>query len=139
MIVMIYRMLQCTWGIFQSIGGLAVFLCHYSCPHQQFHGAVHTSWEKNSGVSLGMFIFTPRCEGEQGEKLKVHEYGHTWQSLILGPLYLPVIGLPSMVWFKAERFRKLRREKNLPYSAFYTEKWADWLGEKVTGSPSSGE
>lgn len=32
------------------------------------------------------------------QTLLVHEYGHTIQSMILGPLYLIVIGIPSTLW-----------------------------------------
>lgn len=146
----LYLLIQCTWGALQTLLGLGVFLIHYSCPHQRFYGAVHTCWTKNSGVSLGMFIFTPGngrdvsvreempVRGNASVKLKVHEYGHTIQSLLLGPFYLLVIGIPSMVWFRAPRLQKLRVQKQIPYSAFYTERWADWLGTKVTGLESDG-
>ena len=64
----------------------------------------------------------------------VHEYGHTIQSLILGPLYLIVMGIPSALW--AAFGSKKRREKQIPYGAFFTEKWANQLGEWVTGEKS---
>lgn len=55
------------------------------------------------------------------EKSIKHEYGHCIQSRILGPLYLIVIGLPSIMhaW--------LCRCKNHSYYDFYPEKWADKL------------
>lgn len=71
--------------------------------------------------------------------LQSHEYGHTIQSLLLGPLYLIVIGLPSLVWSRWKRFIRLRREKGIPYFWFYTERWADWLGERITKEKSGGE
>lgn len=48
-------------------------------------------------MSLGLFIFMfgGRYIGDE-ETLK-HEYGHSIQSKILGPLYLIVIGLPSLM------------------------------------------
>ena len=55
-----------------------------------------------------------------------HEYGHTLQSKILGPLYLFVIGLPSLIW--AGCFEDYRKENKISYYDFYTEKWADKLG-----------
>lgn len=91
-----------------------------------------------------MFIFTPGNRGDTADengasvKLKVHEYGHTIQSLLLGPFYLLVIGIPSMVWFHVPQLQKLRIQKQISYSAFYTECWADWLGTKVTGLESDG-
>ena len=60
--------------------------------------------------------------------------GHTIQSLILGPLYLIVIGIPSTMW--AFLFEKKRKDEQIPYGAFFAEKWANRLGERVTGEKS---
>ena len=51
-----------------------------------------------------------------------HEWGHTRQSLYLGPLYLIVIGIPSFLW--ACTYKWLKKD----YSWFYTESWANKLG-----------
>lgn len=55
-----------------------------------------------------------------------HEYGHFKQSLILGWLYLLVIGLPSFIWCNC--FDLYRLKNDIDYSSFYTEKWANKLG-----------
>jgi hypothetical protein len=88
---------------------------------------------------LGLFIFTPIEAGKRGDRLIVHEYGHTFQSLIFGPLYILVIGIPSLSWARLGRYKKLRASSGLSYSHYWTEKWADRLGEAVTGMPSLGE
>lgn len=124
--VWIYRLLQCTWGLPQTLVGLAVFLGCRRAPHQGFHGAVHTRWSGKGGISLGLFIFTPDSGDDWGGDMVWHEYGHTYQSLMLGPLYLLVIGLPSLIWCNC--FEKYRNINQVPYSAFYAEKWADALG-----------
>jgi hypothetical protein len=46
-------------------------------------------------ISLGMFIFT--FTPHVSDRLVRHEYGHSIQSMVLGPLYLLMIGIPSMV------------------------------------------
>ena len=74
---------------------------------------------------------------ELARKLLVHEYGHTIQSLILGPLYLIMIGIPSTLW--GFLFAKKRYEKQIPYCAFFTENWANKCGEYVTNEESIGE
>lgn len=76
------------------------------------------------GFSVGGFTFT----SEGATSVQPHEYGHTIQSLILGPLYLFVILIPSMIWFWC--FDEWRAKKDIPYSWFYPEKWADYLGAK---------
>ncbi|MCU7947074.1 MAG: hypothetical protein KZQ72_10615, partial [Candidatus Thiodiazotropha sp. (ex Cardiolucina cf. quadrata)] len=60
--------------------------------------------------------------GEHGVLL--HEYGHYLQSLLLGPLYLPLIGLPSICWAS---IKKAGYFPAVPYHAFPTEWWAERL------------
>ena len=57
----------------------------------------------------------------------MHEYGHTLQSKMLGPLYLIVIGLPSLIW--AWLYGPVIPWSKNGYYVFYTEKWAEKLGE----------
>lgn len=87
-----------------------------------------TYWKLTSGLTLGNFIF---INSLAGQKTLDHEYGHTLQSVILGPLWLIVIGLPSIIWCGA--FARYREKTNTDYYAFYTEKWADKLGKVKRG------
>ena len=73
---------------------------------------------------------------ELSNRLLVHEYGHTIQSLILGPVYLIFIGIPSTLWGFLPNLNKKRRDEKISYFDFFTEKWANSLGEKVTGEKS---
>lgn len=127
----LYTILQCTWGGIQTLAGLALFLWFAKAPHQCYHGAIHTKWNVDGGISLGLFIFTPDSEEEWCRQMAVHEYGHTWQSLILGPFYLIAVGIPSIIWCKCPGLIEIRKKKHLPYSAFYTERWADELGARM--------
>lgn len=71
------------------------------------------------GISLGRYIvLSPKLEGN--ERVYRHEYGHTRQSLFFGPLYLPVIGVPSLIHAALHR--------SGDYYKFWTERWADRLG-----------
>ena len=148
MMVLLYLLVQCTWGLLQTAAGAAVFLRYCRHPHRFYHGAVVTEYPLYSSLSLGFFIFLtdkpPRDRGgaipdhDIPRRLLVHEYGHTIQSLLLGPLYLPVIGLPSAVWAQLPRCQqKWRGEQS--YFNFYSEKTANLLGEAVTGEPSMGD
>lgn len=116
---------QWTWGVIQNLLGLVLFLFLARRNHRVFHGAVITTWKLGSSCSLGMFIFTARPYDSFTLK---HEYGHTIQSLILGPLWLFVIGLPSLIWCGC--FAKYREKHKVSYYSFYTEAWANKLGEK---------
>ena len=124
--------LQCTWGLAQTLIGAAVFLKHLRCPHRLYRGCIDTRWNSRGGMSLGLFIFTPSEESSRGEEVRVHEYGHCIQSIVLGPLYL-IVGLISVTWARLPYFRKLRKEKKIPYTACFVESWASKWGEYVTG------
>ena len=134
--VFLYTFIQWTWGILQNTAATLIFLRHINCPHRRFHGAIVTEWDKNRYMALGMFIFVKKgCD----ERLVVHEYGHTIQSVYLGPLFSLVIGLPSTVWARFSIFHKLRRNRKISYYSLYCERWANNLGEKFTGLPSMGQ
>lgn len=144
----LYCIWQCTWGILQSTLGAVVCLLHIRDKHYFYHGAIVTEWKNSSSVSLGMFVFITKepyfyeklsneyTMGELSQRLLVHEYGHTIQSLILGPLYLIVMGIPSTVWGFLPSLNKKRKDQQISYFAFFTESWANHLGEKVTGQKS---
>lgn len=99
-------------------------------------------------MSLGLFVFV--CAGadfagplrgqmrkeELARRLLVHEYGHTIQSLILGPVYLLAVGVPSTLWGFLPCLRRRRREQGASYFSFFPERWANQLGERVTGEVS---
>ena len=121
-----------------------MYLIYLNCPHRYYHGVIRTYWPLQSGLSVGQFIFTPQVPSEDdmsesarekrewSEKMAVHEFGHTLQSLLLGPLYLIVIGIPSLSWGLLPVFRKLRDNKDIRYTDLFCEKWASDWGEIIT-------
>ncbi len=139
----LFPIIQLTWGILQTLLGFIVFLLHIKDEHFFYNGAIITNWKGKSSVSLGLFVFVTKepyfyeklskeySKEELQSRLLVHEYGHTIQSLILGPLYLLVIGIPSTLWGFLPQLQINRKEKQISYFAFFTEKWANKLGEFV--------
>ena len=75
-------------------------------------------------VTLGQYVFISQTYQDQSATIK-HECGHVKQSLILGPLYLIVIGIPSILHAWLNDYIGCDEEEG--YSHFYTEKWADKL------------
>jgi len=128
----LFILLQCTWGIAQTLLGAIFFWKLRKYPHRFYRGCIDTQWDMRSGLSLGLFIFSPKDEIKDSEKIRVHEYGHCIQSMVLGPFYI-LIGLISIPWGRMAYFEKLRREKNLPYTACFVESWASKWGELATG------
>lgn len=74
------------------------------------------------GISLGNYVIVKKGFLEW-EDAWWHEYGHTRQSRILGPLYLLVVGIPSLTWAAI-----WQPTWKVSYYSFYTEAWADKLG-----------
>lgn len=115
----IWQILSWIWQAPQNVSGL-VFRLIYGQPNGRFRGVPVVICDRfPGGISLGRTIITNRIDWDSLR----HEYGHTRQSLYLGPLYLFVIGIPSLLWAGLYRIRKTGS-----YYAFYTEKWADKLG-----------
>ena len=147
MFAIFYILMQCTWGILQTFLGFIVFLINIKNKHYFYNGAIVTVREAPSSVSLGMFVFVTskpmkdkRIENkipdeEIEARLLVHEYGHTIQSLIFGPLYLIVMGIPSTLWGFLPSCQK-KRENGESYFSFFTERFANFLGEKITKEKS---
>lgn len=142
-IYIIFIILQWSWGIIQNIVGLVMFLININCKHYYYKGTIVTVWNKEEYcMGIGMFIFiSEKCpkDSEQNlslqetfERTRVHEYGHTIQSIILGPLFLLVIGIPSCMWANIPSMKQYRKNNRISYYSFYTEKWANCLGEYVT-------
>lgn len=73
-------------------------------------------------VTLGRYIFISSRASSDTIK---HETGHVKQSQLLGPLYLLLIGVPSIIW--AAVYKKIAPNKS--YYWFYTEKWANKLAQ----------
>ena len=140
----LYWLIQLTWGILQTFLGFINFIFHIKDKHYIFHGAIITEWNNKSSVSLGLFVFVTKepyfyeklkdeySKEELSRRLLVQEYGHTIQSLILGPLYLIIMGIPSTLWGFLPSLAKKRQNNKISYFSFFTEKWANYLGEKVT-------
>lgn len=90
---------------------------------------VATEW-RSFGVSLGNYIIFGKYMFPKLD-VRLHEFGHQRQSRMLGPLYLLIIGIPSLLGNIFDRiFHKkwdsVRRCKW--YYALPWEKWADELG-----------
>lgn len=117
---------QWIWGFPQNLVGLFLWIIHSSRNHiGSYKNALVTRWENERSLSLGMFIFIGYGAGERMIK---HEYGHSIQSLILGPLYLIVVGVPSLVWCNFNPIAYKWKSGMVSYFSRYPESWADRLG-----------
>ena len=130
------RVWHALWGLPQTILGLALWLAlGGGHRHAQFRSAYVKEWNLRAGLSMGMFIFVPR---RTRRPLLLHEYGHTIQSLMLGPMYLFVVVIPSVIWAGVPRFERMRTQRRYSYYRFYTERWANALVHRLTREDPEG-
>ena len=115
--------LDLTWGVIGTALGLASGLVM-----PLLGGEVQPQWGKYARVVApryldnwgGAYSLGPVLTGWSGFAHWRHEYGHTWQNRVLGPFYLFVTAIPSLI---------SAISKPGGHATFYTERWADrWSG-----------
>ena len=121
------KVLLWLWQLPQNILGLLVIL---------FTGAKYCNkgcWVttvSRFGVSLGEYIiFGPGPVSHDSLK---HEHGHQKQSLYLGPLYLLLIGLPSITGNIYDRIAHRYWDFQSRYYWYYKQPWEAWA-DKLGG------
>lgn len=88
----------------------------------------------NCGVSLGDYVILDYVKyfGKHFPITYNHEHGHQKQSLMLGPLYLIVVGLTSAIfnnlWDRIAHKKWSASKRYLWYYNRFPERWADKLG-----------
>ena len=106
--------------------GYLVMMCKDLGVDSRYKQATVIPCIMRGAITLGNYVFVG-LNSEYRKTVK-HELGHTIQSKILGPLYLIVIGIPSITYCGLRRLFPSLRKKN--YYDFYTEKWANNLSKK---------
>ena len=123
------RLLLYLWQLPQNLLGLLLAAIYApERKHIMDNGnVIYFSNRMQGGISLGKYSIVNTCHyrKELSECLKRdtvrHEaIGHAKQSLYLGPFYLLVVGLPSIVWAAICK-------DNKRYFKVYPENWADRL------------
>lgn len=86
------------------------------------NGATVYLMRKGGNVTLGKYIFINQDYTDKSLVIK-HECGHVRQSKKLGPLYIPLIGIPSLIHAMINDFIGCCSKSEDGYSHFYTERW----------------
>lgn len=107
------------WQLLQNLLGLLLRTIYKGNDSVYNDSIVRRSTAMRGGISLGKYIIINQWSTEKTVK---HEYGHTRQSKMLGPLYLFVVGLPSIL------HAALCSCKRHSYYDVFPENWADKLG-----------
>jgi len=117
------KVLLALWQAPQILFGLLVVLFLKARPSRRLDCGARVWWcTALLGVSFGpIIVLYERAE----LRAQLHEIGHSKQSTLLGPLYLVVIGLSSLIMNLLTRAGVLRADR---YYKRWPESWADSLG-----------
>lgn len=121
------------WQLPQNLAGLIFvsimyndrtgFYIDFKGPHPELPSSrIFLSDRMRGGITLGRYVVLALAYS-QDYNAWAHECGHSIQSMILGPLYLLIIGIPSLIWAAW-----WNNSRGVSYYSFYTERWADRLG-----------
>lgn len=116
------------WQLPQNLAGF--ILSRFARKAELFGVRVYYMPLFSSAVSLGDYILFDSVFRKLGSCLYMlesvnHESGHSKQSKILGPLYLPFVGLPSLM---VNIYARIADKDNRWYYKQPWEAWADKLG-----------
>lgn len=130
--VMFY-LLSFTWGLLWTMLGLLtalviVIVFGKEVKVTKFQGRLRIHFRNRDfgGASMGVVIIT---SGNFDDiELIRHELGHTVQSAWLGPLFIPLIAIPSAIRYQYRTWTK--KPLKTDYDDIWFEGWATRLGYK---------
>ena len=132
----LYYLLACTWGVIMTLLGLIislVLLIFGRKPHK-YHGIYYFQVGKGwGGLEMGLMFLTSK---DASEYIRAHEYGHTFQNALLGPLFPILVGIPSAIryWHREYLYKhNFQKYVALPkYDDIWFEGSATDIGKKYT-------
>lgn len=118
------KLLRWIWEFPQCLLGIILIICYRAKKQEEYKSiSIYTTKNFPGGISLGLYILMSELSCKYNRNfIKDHEWGHTRWSLYLGPIYLIVIGLPSIIW--TQIYRLVGKD----YYDGFTERWADKSG-----------
>lgn len=135
----LYYLLNYTWGILMTTVGLFITLGLLIIGKKPkrferiYYFEVYEYW---GGFEMGQMFVRDKTSTKE---VSYHEYGHTFQNAILGPLYPFLVGIPSVTryWYRTilenknyDKYIELIKVK--PYDAIWFEASATDVGTKYS-------
>lgn len=130
---MLKKILLWIWQLPQNIIGFILSRTGLKFPDSDVATFYYRKNFFRSAVSLGNYIIIDVCYLEKRKSIMYrtvkHEHGHQLQSKRLGPLYLLVIGIPSLCGNIIDRVfhKKWSSEKRSKW--YYSQPWEKWADE----------
>ena len=126
----LYYLLAATWGGFLTVIGIFVTaflalvkLFGANIAFTPYYWIYHIALGPRGwgGLEFGLtFLRSPNCDSSDA-----HEFGHTFQNTILGPLFIPMVAIPSAIWYWS---RIVKKGYSKPYDSMWFEDSASQIG-----------
>ena len=135
-----YWILQLTWGIIMTFIGLVVtgfcILFLKGKVHKNGFSYIVEIGGNWGGLDLGAVSlcggYTTKCPDENWfQHTRRHEFGHSFQNIIWGPLFPFVIAIPSAIRYHYQNWRSSKGLPNKEYDAIWFEGQATRWGTKA--------
>ena len=121
------KLLRWIWEFPQCLLGFILTMCYKVEYKETFKEIPIYAGNFPGGISLGLYILMSEYNQKYNRNFtKEHEWGHTRQSIRLGWLYLPTVGLCSVCWVGLRGISEKLRRKS--YYSVWPENQADKFG-----------
>lgn len=125
----LYYVLNYTWGILMSLIGIVVTLVLLPFVKPEKFNLTYCFKIKKSwgGATIGAMFIRDTTSWQQ---LSCHEFGHTFQNCLLGPLTPILVGIPSTIRYWYRHFKYERKGVTPPtaYDDIWFERSATHIG-----------
>lgn len=131
----LYYLLACTWGLLWTLVGLIISgalalvkLCSggkVKITFKLYHWIYSISVGPNfwGGLEFGLcFLRDQKSRGS----LNAHEFGHSFQNCLFGPLFPFLVVIPSATWYWTREAKPVKNRK--PYDSMWFEDAATQCG-----------
>lgn len=122
----LYWLLNFTWGILTTLCGLLIslfMLCIGKKPEKWSSAWFFKILKSWGGMTMGTMFLR---DSTSGMSINLHEFGHTFQNAILGPLFIFIVAIPSAIRYW---YRKFSKKTQPAYDAIWFEGSATKIGE----------
>jgi hypothetical protein len=134
---MVLSAIAFVWELPQNLLGLGCLAFHRAAGNiralERANGRLLIELNGDGGVSLGHFVFHTKHDSSivpVGPENREHELGHAVQSRALGPLYLPLVGVPSTMRVAYAALYRLRTGRRW---AGYYDGWPENAADRLGG------
>jgi len=135
----LYYILACTWGIIMTLVGVIVTIVlglgkifwTNNIKFEKYYWVylIKAGPEYWGGFETGLMFV--RDQKSSDWHINPHEFGHTFQSCLLGPLMPFIVSLPSATRYWYQEIRSRKGKDNKEYDAIWFEDSATQCGKYV--------